>query len=104
MGHLDMTFSEAQALLPELQILIDCRFRSMDIDEVIIAPAAPRDFALFSDDYQQTLDANFSLQPYQDKEVKLVAVMDRFRIREYGFFYHVDVEELRRDPKFDWPG
>ena len=99
-----MTYAEAQAALSNFQSLVDCRYRGMDIDEVIIAPATPRDFALFSDDYQQTLDAHFSLQPYLDKELKLVAVMDRFRIREYGFFYHVDIEELRRDPKFDWPG
>jgi len=98
-----MTHTEAQSRITALQPLLDRRYNGMDIDEVIAAPSDAADFALFSDRYMQTFDATFALEPFVGADLKLIAVLNRFHIREYGFFYQVDVETLRTAPDFPWP-
>jgi len=98
-----MNPSEMQQQIEQFKYLIGMRYQGMDIDEVIAAPSDERAFAVFSDRYMKSFDAKFALEPFVEDDLHLIAVLNRYHIREYGFFYRVPVAQLLEETRYQPP-
>lgn len=57
------------------------------LDEVIIAPSNAEAYQRFISSYIDTLDAQKSIAPYIESDVKVLGVFDKIRIRRENVIY-----------------
>lgn len=63
------------------------------IDDIIIVPSNSEDQEQFMSNYIVTFDAQKCIAPYIKSDVKVIAVIDKKRIRQQGVFIHQILSE-----------
>lgn len=80
-----MTFVEALNIANQKEALVN-RLTSNNaiLNEVIIAPTDPNEFAKFKQSYIHTLDAQRSIAPFIKSDLMVLGVFDKLRIKKEG--------------------
>lgn len=82
-----MKFFEALVVANQKEELIGkLIINGATLDEVIIAPSNAIDYQRFITSYIDTLDAQKSIAPYIEADVKVLGVFDKIRIRQDNAF------------------
>lgn len=82
-----MTFQEALKVANEKECLVNkLSLNNATLNEVLIAPTDPEEFAIFTQHYQQTLDAQKSIMPFIQSNLIVLGVFDKHRIIHEGIF------------------
>lgn len=82
-----MKFYEALVVANQKEELIGkLKIKGATLDEVIIAPSNAIDYQHFINSYFNTLDAQKSIAPYIESDVKVLGVFDKIRIRQANVF------------------
>lgn len=83
-----MKFFEALVVANQKEKLIGkLIIKGATLDEVIIAPSNAIDYEHFINSYFNTLDAQKSIAPYIESDVKVLGVFDKIRIRQDNAFF-----------------
>lgn len=78
-----MTFKEALAIANQKSNLVGTvNSEGATLDEIIIAPSNPTEFAQFEKLYNETLDAQKSIVPFMQSDLIVLGVFDKYRIRK----------------------
>lgn len=80
-----MTFIEALNIANQKEALVNrLTSNNATLNEIIIAPTDPDEFAKFKQSYIQTLDAQRSIAPFIKSDLMVLGVFDKLRIKEQG--------------------
>ena len=80
-----MTFAEAINIANKKESLVNrLTSNNVTLNEIIIAPTDPDEFAKFIQSYIQTLDAQISIVPFIKSDLMVLGVFDKTRIKDEG--------------------
>ncbi len=89
-----MKFTEAVKMADKFKHLIGRKYKGSKLDEIIVVPTDCCELEKFEKMYINTLDAQKSITPFVDSEVRIVAVFDKRQIRQNNLFIYTPIEQI----------